>query len=76
MGKKRELSPGKCMCIIDLKKTGMKNSAIAKQLFISDSVVSRIIKQHAETDSLDRKPQFRETKEGYSAHNTTYQTVH
>ena len=53
MGKKRELLPGKRMCIIELKKTGMKNSAIAKQLSISDSVVSRIIKQHAETDSLD-----------------------
>ena len=56
MGKKRELLPGKCMCIIELKKTGVKNSAIAKQLSISDSVVSRIIKQHAETDSLDWKP--------------------
>ena len=56
MGKKRELSLEKRMCIIELKKTGMKNSAIAKKLSISDSVVSRIIKQHAETDSLDRKP--------------------
>ena len=43
------------MCTIAIRNAGMKQDDIARVLKVSQSVVSRLLKEHRETDSIRKK---------------------
>ena len=45
------------MCQIDTRKAGMKQDDIARVLNMSQSVVSRPLKEHRESDSITKRKQ-------------------